>query len=97
MSDNIKIVIEIPKDRYTDILRIADIQIVRRMPTLEQVVANGTPLSEVLDEIKAEIKKNILDEPVENGTNAEMACYDGGLLKCLEIIDKHIGKAESEE
>lgn len=44
------------------------------------------------DSVKAEIKKNILDEPVENGTNAEMACYNGGLLKCLEIIDKHTGK-----
>ena len=46
----------------------------------------------MIDDVKAEIKKNILDEPVENGTNAEMACYNGGLLKCLEIIDKRTGK-----
>lgn len=54
-------------------------------------------LRENIEKVKAEIKKNILDEPIENGTNAEMACYNGGLLKGLEIIDKHIGKAESED
>ena len=49
----------------------------------------------VIEDIKAEIKKNILDKPVENGTNAEMACYNGGLLKGLEIIDKHISGKEN--
>lgn len=44
MDDTVKLIVEIPKDRYTDILRIADVQIVRRMPTLEQIVAHGIPL-----------------------------------------------------
>ena len=54
MSDTVKLIIEIPKERYTDILRIADVQMVRCMPTLEQVVANGTPLDNNSD--RAEVQ-----------------------------------------
>lgn len=50
----------------------------------------------VINDIKAEIKKSILDEPVENGTNSEMACYNGGILTCLEIIDKHLADMRGE-
>jgi hypothetical protein len=54
MSETVKLIIEIPKDRYTDILRIADVQIIRRMPTLEQVVAHGIPLDDIdSDETRA--------------------------------------------
>ena len=54
MSDTVKLIIEIPKERYTDILRIADVQMVRCMPTLEQVVAKGTPLDSNSD--RAEVQ-----------------------------------------
>lgn len=49
------------------------------------------PLS-VIEDIKAETKRNIIDEPALNGTNAEMACYNSGLLKTLEIIETHISE-----
>ena len=39
-----KIVIDIPEERYKDIQRIAEVQLNRRTPTVEQIVANGTPL-----------------------------------------------------
>lgn len=39
-----KIIIDIDKDRYEDIKRIASVQLNYRFPTVEQIVANGTPL-----------------------------------------------------
>ncbi len=39
-----KIVIDITEERYKDIQRIAEVQLNRRTPTVEQIVANGTPL-----------------------------------------------------
>lgn len=89
MSDTVKLIIEIPKDRYTDILRIADVQIVRRMPTLEQVVAHGIPL----DDVKAEIEASMYcDKDTRLVKNANAS----GLEKAIEILDT-IGKAESED
>ena len=39
-----QIVIDIPEDRYEDTKRIASVQMNYRTPTIEQIVANGTPL-----------------------------------------------------
>lgn len=39
-----QIVIEVDDKRYKDILRISTVQLKGRTPTLEQVIANGTPL-----------------------------------------------------
>ena len=39
-----KIVIDIDKNRYEDIKRIASVQTNHRTPTVEQIVSNGTPL-----------------------------------------------------
>lgn len=40
-----KIVIDIPEERYKDIQRIAEVQIgLARFQTAEQIIANGTPL-----------------------------------------------------
>lgn len=41
-----KLVIEIDKDRYEDTKRIASVQMNYRKPTIEQIVANGTPLEQ---------------------------------------------------
>ena len=40
-----QIVIDIDDKRYKDILRISTVQLKGRIPTLEQVIANGTPQS----------------------------------------------------
>ena len=40
-----KIVIDIPEERYKDIQRIAEVQLgLARFQTAEQIIANGTPL-----------------------------------------------------
>ena len=39
-----QIVIEINNERYKDIQRIAEVQMQRRMSTIEQIIANGTAL-----------------------------------------------------
>ena len=57
-------------------------------------IGNGKPLEKVLEDIKTEIKQNILDKPAKNGTNGEMACYNSGLLTTFEIIEKYISKKE---
>lgn len=41
-----QIVIKIDNKRYKDILRISTVQLKGRTPTLEQIIANGTPLPE---------------------------------------------------
>lgn len=41
-----EIVIKIDNKRYKDILRISTVQLKGRTPTLEQIIANGTPLPE---------------------------------------------------
>ena len=96
-----KIVIDIDDGMYAD-MKECDFEFARDavknyQATIASAIINGTPLTEVVEDIKAEIKKNILDEPAPNGTNGEMACYNGGLLKCLEIIDKHISGEGSKE
>ena len=50
-----KIVIEIDEVRFADIQRIASVQVDRRMETVEQIIAKGTPLSDVLKTIRGDI------------------------------------------
>lgn len=38
------VLINIPKERFADIQRIASVQIERRVPSVEQIIANGTPI-----------------------------------------------------
>lgn len=64
---------------------------------LIQYIKNSTLLEKVFDDIRAEIKEHIIDEPAPNGTNAEMACYNSGLLLTLEIIDKNIKGNENKK
>lgn len=41
-----KVVIDIPEDRYADIQRIASVQLERRWPTPEQIIAKGVTINE---------------------------------------------------
>ena len=86
MAD-IELVIKIPKAEYELIVNDEACG----LNVLTRAIANGTPR----DDIKAEIKANILDEPATNGTNGEMACYNSGLLTTLEIIDKHTKEGDA--
>ena len=78
-----KIVIDIPLGDYKWIKNHV-------MTVNEQMIASGKLLSEVLDDINAEIKMEITASWYK-GKHAE---YRDGLDKALEIIDRHIGGNE---
>lgn len=50
-----KYVIELDEKRFKDIQRIASVLRIRRSLTCEQIIANGRPLEEELEEIKADV------------------------------------------
>ena len=81
-----KLIIDIPEERYKDIKRIASVQLEMRTDTAEQIIANGTPFDSVIEDIKAE-KRNAIDYPYWE--------YVRGLATALEIIDKHISRKEN--
>lgn len=84
-----KVVIDVPEERYKDIQRIAGVQLDRRTDTVEQIVAKGTPIEQTdgviteLEKIKAEIEKIILFE--ESCNESATLAYE-----CLDIVDKEL-------
>ena len=50
----------------------------------------------MLTDLQLEIMEQVIDEPAPNGTNAEMACYNGGLLKSHDLIQEKIDKLKEE-
>ena len=46
--------------------------------------------TETIEDIKAEIKSNILDDPVNETNTNEMAQFNSALMLSLDIIEKHI-------
>lgn len=87
-----KIVIEIDEERLNTIRRIANVQHYRSDLTLEQIIDTGTPLTEVFDDIKAEIEKVIVTNMGIDGEED----FDKWCKMCLAIIDRHIS-TESED
>lgn len=89
-----KIVIEIDKDRYEDTKRIASVQMNYRTPTIEQIVANGTPLPKghgrLID--AEELKKIIRENDVLNMTGFNVRLCDINNTPTIIEADK-----ESEE
>lgn len=76
MEDNVQLVIKIPKSTYEYWKTHSDEYV------LAEAIKNGTPLSMVLAEIKAEIEKDS-----EEWLGLDF--YDG-INSAVEIIDKHI-------
>lgn len=52
-------------------------------------IMDGTPFDSVIEDIKAEINKNIINE--YTGKNEYEIALSDGLELALQIIDKHIG------
>lgn len=93
-----KIVIDIPDERYKDIQRIAQVQLgLARFQTAEQIIAKGTPQSktDTLDKIRAEIGMYEADCRLQGGTDECEKCNSNVFGSIYRIIDKY--KAESEE
>lgn len=85
-----KLMIDIDEDIYKDLIQTGENTIhLGALLSLRETVRNGTPLDDVLTEIKGEIKKDA----------SEWVGFDygDGIATALEIIDKHIGKAERGE
>lgn len=91
MSDNIKLVIEIPTDLY----EITKAKVDKNMTCapLSVSIAHGKPLPDVLDEIKGEILDYNIRQRVSGSENFLLG-YCAGMDKSAEIIDKHIDKAD---
>ena len=83
-----KLIIELDEKQFKDIQRIASIQIRRRSLTCEQIIANGTPLSEELEKLRAE-----LHETAEMHSNGNYYLRDEWID---EYIDKHISELKGE-
>lgn len=86
MSDTVKLIVTLNKGQYENLKNIHCGSIGSKM--IVNAVMNGMPL----DSIKAEIKEKC-DSWEKDGYLDEA----DALNVALKIIDKHIGKAESEE
>lgn len=77
MSETVKLVIEISKIAYEEMSEYGTDRIDY---DIQQMINNGTPLSEVLAEIKGELEE------------LQKACHEFGWVyeDLIEIIDKHI-------
>ena len=86
MSDTVKLVIEIPKKIYEHACDGVNKFVTMEMDVvIENAVKNGTPLSEVLSEIRGEIVD--LAKQTMNDTRA------GGVYMALNIVDKHVANS----
>ncbi len=82
-----KLIIDIPEERYK---QIQEEQWLPNRLLIEKAIANGTPLNEVLDKIRAEIDKELLSyaKDVEDmGDSARMIRISLGIVR--KIIDKY--------
>lgn len=88
-----KLIIDIPEDMF-EWFKNGEIIDEYDKSALKQVFKNGIPL----DDVKADIKKECDIEAQNHDTFDDYSDgrYDA-FNACLKIIDKHIGKAESEE
>ena len=85
MSDNIKLIIEIPKDYYEIIKHEVYDNHYPYRPFV--IIANGTPLDDV---------KDIIRDKKTAETDVAREYYNLGLGDAINILD-YVGKAESEE
>lgn len=74
-----KLIIDIPEERYKDIQRIASVQLYMRTPTVEQIIANGTPFQS---------EKNWVTDRVPTQEEVEEA-GDVGFILCVSGKDKN--------
>lgn len=80
-TDKVKLIIEIPVSDYKAICANKEDAIIAH-DTCRRIAQNGTPLSDVLNEIKGEITKGQAYSSITYISNV------------VEIIDKHIGDKE---
>ncbi len=90
-----QIVIDIDERRFKDILRISTVQLKGRTPTLEQVIANGTPLPKG--------HGRLIDADALNFADIDSANYGSNYIRIAPTIieadvpDTNAGKKAGEE
>ena len=84
LNQKMQIVIDIDEKRFRDIQRISTVQLKKRTPTLEQVIANGTLLPEGHGRL-------IDAEDVKNNHEKWLGYLDEDMIARLNIaVDNHI-------
>ena len=82
-----KVVIDIPESILNTIQ--ADEMISReQLAVLQMHILNGTPLTELIEDIKTEIEQVMLTDMGIDGEEH----FDKGCRTCLSIIDRHISE-----
>ena len=78
-----KLIIDIPEEIYIEKKEdyIGD--------TLDRAIANGTPLKGEFEKIRAEIQEEIFN-------SKGYVTYSNALMRCYEIVDKHISELKGE-
>ena len=92
MSDTVKLIIEMSKDIYDGLMNNRGVVI----PSYwHEYVADLCKNSTPLDDVKAEIRARVFD--IQATSDKYFDGVDDVMDIVDEIIDKHIGKAESED
>lgn len=95
-----KIVIDIPDERYKNIQRIAEVQLgLARFQTAEQIIAKGTPQpkTDTLDKIRAEIEMYEADCRLQGGKDECEKCNSNVFGSIYRIIDKYTAESEVQD
>lgn len=91
-----KVIIDVDEKRYKDIQRIAEVQLDRRTDTVEQLIAKGTPLDDLIAEL-GRCKTWHEMQLSERDTKGKLMISDI-FSHIIAIIDGYTtDKAESEE
>ena len=83
-----KLIIDIPEEEFA---RIKDIPRDYKL-LIHKIVATGTPFDSVIEDIKAELTKDYVDDNPDNFRYTTIMLKD-----VLDIIDKHIADMRGEE
>lgn len=101
MSETVKLIIEIPKEDIELICKTSFVEDERTMFKQSPSDRQGTMmLFRLMDSVKDGISLEMLKAEIRDNTNHCECVPNGSCIrvdKVLEIIDKHPGKAESEE
>lgn len=87
MSDNTRLVIEIPVEMFHEI-RDTELISIETLNTSIKAIENGIPLSDVLNDIKAEVRNSSFDVTERSSGEQITLNYTVNVLDILDNISK---------
>ena len=87
MSDNIRLVIEIPVEMFHEI-RDTELISIETLNTSIKAIENGIPLSDVLNNVKAEVRNSSFDVTERSSGEQITLNYTVNVLDILDNISK---------